>query len=98
MKTASVPGCCGAIQLYDFGHTVNSAHQVNHTEEEIDKFLKYNIDVYKHRVGMLVVYLNEEQVKKIGQIFTKHGFKKSKPKRHPGHGNNISVLTKNLNE
>ncbi len=98
MRSVSIPGCCGGLQLSDFGHTPNAGYQTNHTEEEIEKFLKQNIDANKGYKGFLVAYLNQHQVDKIGKIFTKCGFKKSKPKMHPGHGNNIYMLTRNLND
>lgn len=93
--------CCGIKIIYNFGHTRVNGQDFNAsyrpTVEEVQAYLLEREGIYK-RYGMLMATINQQQKDAIGLAFRRAKWKLISKCNHPGHGNNIYVYAKVLNE
>ncbi len=91
MKVNETPGCCAVKILSNFGHTIQQ--NTNPDLNEIDSFLKQQIKWYSDK--SLLIFVNQEQNKKIRPILISNGFRCVSKFWHSSHNNYVFYYIKN---
>lgn len=98
MEYYNFPQCCGIKILAKFGHTEFSSHPINHTPEEVNNYLKKEIDYTKKitKQAILMATLNDSQLNVLKDVFIENDFEISNSFYHPNHNTNIYILTRKM--
>jgi len=94
LSVNAFPDCCGIKVISRFHHTNTGG--VNHgmNVEHADRSIKKTISLYKHRVAILMVALNDDQRKIYHKTLLDNGFKVLNDSiHHPGHGHTITTYS-----
>ena len=95
MKVKSFPLCCAAMVFTDFGHTEKTGGtSIKFSKEQISKWIKHNVHIFR-RSSFIVIALNNEQDKAIGDVIREFGFRCVANEWYSGHKDYVKLYVRN---